>query len=141
MRLMVDSHQWVRPRTATASVLVPTVSPSHLPISAGDPSILAGRSGPVSYEITAFIPWVLVHTGLCVHPPRVESLFSPVLWKSCNQTLLACKTRLSGDSSSCCRTPRLGSLMWGSELSLLWDNFCGIIVFQFVGCPPSRYGI
>ena len=34
----------------------------------------------------------------------------------------------------------LGSPMWGSELSLLWQNFCGIIVFQFVG-HPSEYGI
>lgn len=25
--------------------------------------------------------------------------------------------------------------MWDSELSLLWENFCGIIIFQFVGCP------
>ena len=30
--------------------------------------------------------------------------------------------------------------MWGSELSLLWENFCGIIVFQFVSWPPGVYG-
>ena len=29
----------------------------------------------------------------------------------------------------------------GPELSLLWEYFCNIIIFQFVGCPPSRYGI
>ena len=32
-----------------------------------------------------------------------------------------------------CQTPRPGSLMWGSELSLLWDNLCTIIILQFVG--------
>ena len=29
----------------------------------------------------------------------------------------------------------------GLILSLLWENFCGIIVFQFVRHPPRRYGI
>lgn len=33
-------------------------------------------------------------------------------------------------SSSCCQTPKLGGLMWGSELLLLWENFCGITVFH-----------
>ena len=46
-----------------------------------------------------------------------------------------------GDSSSHCQTSRLGSLIWGSELSLLWENFCGIIIFQFMNFPHSRYGI
>ena len=119
----------------------PCGEPQLPPTSAGDPSILAGRSGPVSYGVTAFIPLVLLHTRVGVSPPRVESLSPPVLWKSCDQTQLAFKARFSGDSSSCCQTPRLGSLTWGSELSLLWDNFCGIIVFQFVGRPPGGYGI
>ena len=76
-----------------------------------------------------------------VPPLRVEFLFPPVLWNSCDQTLLAFKARFSGGSSSHCQTPRLGSLMWCWELSLLWENLCGIIIFQFLGCPPSRYGI
>ena len=107
------------------------------PASAGDPPILTDSSGPISYGLTSFFLWILVYVRLCVHPPRVEFLFLPVPWMSCDQTQLAFKARFSGDSSS----PRLGSLMWGSELSLLWDNFCGIIVFQFVGCPPGWYGI
>ena len=78
-----------------------------------------------------------MHTLLCVCPPRVESLFSPVLSKSCNQIPLAFKVWFS----SRCRTPRLGSLMWGSEPSLRWVDFCGISVLQFVSHPPSSYGI
>ena len=107
------------------------------PASAGDPPILAGKSGPVYYEVTAFFPWVLVHTRPCVRPPRMEFLFPPVLWNPCDQNPLAFKARFSGGSSSHCQTPRLGSLTQGSELSLLWENFC----FQFLGHPPGMYGI
>ena len=73
--------------------------------------------------------------------PRVEFLFPPVLWNSFDQTLLAFKARCSGGSSFQCQTPRLGSLTWGSELSLLWENLCDIIIFPFVGRPPGGYGI
>ena len=31
--------------------------------------------------------------------------------------------------------------MWGSELWLLWENVCGIIIFQFVHSLCSVYGI
>ena len=109
--------------------------------SAGDRPTPAGRSGSVSYGVTAPSPWVLMHTLLCVCPPRVESLFPPVLSKSCIQILLAFKVWFSGNSFSHCWTPRLGSLRWGSEPSLQWVDFCGIIVLQFVSHPPSGYGI
>ena len=75
-------------------------------------------------------------TLLCVGPPRVEPLF-----KSCNQIPLAFKVWFSGNSSSRFWTPRLGSLMWGSEPSLQWVDFCDISVLQFVSHPPSGYGI
>ena len=89
--LCEGSHQGVLPRTSAASFLVPTVSHSHPPTSAGDPPILAGRSGSVFYWVTALSPWVLMHTLLYVCPPRVESLFPPVLSKSCSQIPLAFK--------------------------------------------------
>ena len=82
-----------------------------------------------------------MHTLLCVCPPRVESLFPSVLSKSCDQIPLAFKVWFSRNSSYCCWTLRLGSLMWGSEPSLQWVNFCGISVLQFVSHPPSSYGI
>ena len=80
-------------------------------------------------------------TLLCVCPPRVESLFPPVLPKSCNQIPLAFKVWFSRKSPSHCWTPRLGSLTWGSEPSLQWVGFCGISVLQFVSHPLSSYGI
>ena len=110
------------------------------PTSAGDPPTLASKSGSVSYGITAPSP-VSWCTLLCVCPPRVESLFPPVLSKSCSQIPLAFKVWFSRNSSSHCQTPRFGSLMWGSEPSLQWVDFCGISVFQFVSHPPSSYGI
>ena len=115
--------------------------PQLPPVSAGDPPTLAGRPGSVSYGVPAASPWVLMSTLLCVCPPRMESLFPPVLLKSCNQILLAFKVWLSGNSSSHCQIPKLGTLTWGSEPSLQWVDFCGIIVLQFVSHPPNSYGI
>ena len=119
----------------------PCSEPQPPPASAGDPPTLAGRSGSVSYGVTAPSPWVLMCTLLCVCPPRVESLFPSVLLKSCNQIPLAFKVWFSGNSPSHCQAPRLGSLMWGSEPSLQGVDFCGIIVLQFVSHSPSGYGI
>ena len=82
-----------------------------------------------------------MHTLLYVCPPRVGSLFPPVLSKSCNQIPLGFKVWFSKNSSSRCQTPRLGSLTWGSEPSLQWVDFCGISVLQLVSHPPSGYGI
>ena len=84
--------------------------------------------------------WVPVRTLLCMCPPRVESLFPPVLSNSCNQILIAFKVWFSRNSSSHCWTPRLGNLTWGSEPSLQWVDFCGISVLQLVSHPPSSYG-
>ena len=54
--------------------------------------------GSVSCGVTTAFPWVLVHARFCLCPLRLESLFSPVLWKSYNQILLAFKVRFPGDS-------------------------------------------
>ena len=74
-------------------------------------------------QSTSPIIWVLVHTRLCLCPPRLESV-PPVLWKSCNQ-ILALKVRFPGDFQSLCPAPRLGSLIMGFQTfttmgELLW---------------------
>ena len=79
------------------------------------------------------------HTTFCV--PWVESLFPLVVPKSCNQILVAFKVWFSRNSSSRCQTPRLGSMMCGSEPSLQWVDFCGTCFLHFVSHPPSSYGI
>ena len=57
------------------------------------------------------------------------------------QEHVAFQARSFGGSSSHRQTPWLESLMWSSGLLLLWENFCGIVIFLFVGHPPSRYEI
>ena len=61
--------------------------------SAGSPSTWAGRSSSISCGVTVPFPWVLVCTIFCLCHPRVESLYPPFLWKSCNQIPLAFKVR------------------------------------------------
>lgn len=39
------------------------------------------------------------------------------------------------------QSPRLGSLIQGSELSLLWESLCNKVIFQFVDCSLSVYEI
>ena len=106
--------------------------------SAGDPPTLAGRSASVSPWVTAPSPgsWC-THYFVCAH--QEWSLFPPILSKSCNQMPPAFTVRFSGNSSSLCQTLRLGSLTWGSEPSLQWVDFCGIIVLQFVSHPPTNW--
>ena len=119
--LMADSGR-VHAKEYFPELLLPvSLSSENLPT-------LAGMSVSVSYGVTAPSPWVLMCTVLCLCPPRMESLFPPVLLKSCNQSPLAFKIWFSGTSSSCRLTPRFGSLTWGSEPSLWWVDFCGVIV-------------
>ena len=129
--------------TAAASAPVPVVSPCGSTTPRLPQETLQHEQVVwiVSCGVTAPFLWVLVCANFCLCPPRLESLFPQVLWKSYNQIPLAFKVRFPGDSQSLCQIPRLGSLMWGSEPSQQWENFFGIIVLQFVGHPPSRYGI
>ena len=106
--------------------------------TSSEPPIPAGRSGPSPNEVTAFSPGSWCTQELVYALQQWSFCF---LWNSCDQTLLAFKARFSGGSSSHCQTPRQGNLMWCSELSLLWENFCDIIIFQFMGCPSGGYEI
>ena len=72
----------------------------------------------------------------------VQCLFSPVLWSSGPQAPLALKAKCSGQGRGfLLLMPGLSlkSLPWGLELSILLENFCNIIIFQFVGCIVGRY--
>ena len=119
----------------------PCGEPLQTYASTRDPPTLAGSFGSVVCGVSAPFLWVLVNTRFCLCPPRLESLFSPVLCKSYNQIPLAFKVRFPGDSQALCWIPRLRSLIWSSDSSQQWGNFFGIIVLQFVGHPPSEYGI
>ena len=126
-----DSHQWVLPRTTTPSVFVHAVSHTtpHICRRLSNTNSLVWCSLLWGH---CFLPWVLKCTRPCMRPLTVEFLFPAVLWNSWDQTF---KTRCSGCPAHY-RTPRLGSLMWGLECSLLLYKY-----FQFVSCRSGRYGI
>ena len=63
------------------------------------------------------LPWVLEHVRFCVHPLTVKSLFLSALCDSQKKALLAFKAICSVGLSSWCRTPGLGSLTRGLNLS------------------------
>ena len=113
--------------------------PTHT--STRDPPTLADSFGWVFCGITALLLWVLVHAKFCLCPPRLKSLFPPVLWKSYNQILLVFMATFPGDYQSLCRVPRLGSLMWGSKPLQRCENFFGVFVLQSVSHPPRGYRI
>ena len=120
--------------------LLPCLHPCGEPLlthaATGDPPTLAGSFGSVSCGASAPFLWVLAHARFCVCPPRLESLFPPVLWKSCSQIPLAFKVRFP-----LCWGPRLGSLTSGSEPSQQCENSFGATVLQFGGHPPGRHGM
>ena len=105
--------------------------------STGDPPALAGRSGSVSCGVTAPLPRVLVHVRFCLCLPGGESLFPLVLWKSCNQILLAFKVRFPGDPHSLCcpqaEKPDVGLRMFTAVGKLLW-YYCSLVC----GLPTQR---
>jgi len=121
--------QWVSLTTHWALVI---------PTSTGDPSILASRSGRVSYGGHSFFPLgSSTHESLCVLPLQEWSLYLPQSWEC-----PVIKTHWASKVDSLGTPPpaaSLGNQIWGLEISLLWENFCGIIVFQFVGPGISVY--
>ena len=70
---------------------------------------------------------------------RVVSLVPTALQLSCTQALLAFKAKHSGTLSSQCRIPRLESLMWGSDPSLLGENLCNCNYHPICGSPTQEY--
>ena len=80
------------------------------------------------------------HTTLCVPSKSGVSVSpSPVEVLQSNPTSL--QSLILWEFLLLLPDPQLGSLMWGSEPTLQWVDFCGIIVLQFVSHPPSGYGI
>ena len=70
-------------------------------------------------------------TGVCF-PQSCGSLVIKSCWPSRSDSL--------GIPSPFVESPGWEAWQWGLEPSQRWKNFFGIIVLQFVGHPPSRYG-
>ena len=81
-----------------------------------------------------------VHTTLCVTSKSGVSVsLSPVKVLQSNPASL--QSLILWEFPLPLSDPQVGSLTWGSEPSLQWVDFCGIIVLQFVSHPPSSYVI
>ena len=131
-----SSCQWILPEASTSAVLATTVSQSRPP---PPQEILQDPQVGLAQASLSGIP---VHRKLCVHPPRVESLFPLVPWNSCTQAPWPSKpTALRAPPDA--RPP--GWEAWcGAQDSHSCGSIiilCNIIVFQFVSHLPSRYGI
>ena len=110
------------------------------PASAGDPPILTGRSGPVSYEVISFFPGFWCTWNL-VCALQEWSFCFPQSWG-----IPAIKPLWSSKSNSLGAPPPFvrpsGWGAWrGAQNFHSYGRTSGIIIFQFVGHPPSRYGI
>ena len=81
---------------------------------------LTGKSGSAFCGVTAPFSWVLFPTRFCSCPPEDHV---PVLWKFCNQTLVASKVKFPGDSQSFCWILWLGNLLWVLEISKHSESF------------------
>ena len=88
---------------------------------------LTGKSGSVSFGVTAPFPWDLVCTRFCC---ALQESVSLVLWKFCNQIPLAFQVKFPRGSQSLCLIPRLGSLLWALEVLQQQGH---ILVRQAVG--------
>ena len=105
------------------------IYPPPVSVSPGWVTALYKQVGLAQVPINLMLlPLVLLCMRFCVHNLSVKPLFLLILWSSCNQFLLNFKAEYSGGSSSWCWILRLGSLMYISELLLLWENICNVII-------------
>ena len=125
--LMVNSKR-VYAKGDFPSLMLPVPQPRGEPLpvhaSTGDPPTLAGSFGSVSCGVTAPLLWVLLRARFCLCPPRLESVFPPVLWKSYNQIPLAFKARFPGDPQA--GKPDMGFRTYTAMGELLWYYFSPI---------------
>lgn len=70
----------------------------------------------------------LEHVRFCACPFRLECLFPIAFHLSWVCTLLVFKDRHYGGSSSQCRSPRMGSPIWGSDLLLLGEDLYSCVI-------------
>ena len=105
----------------------PHEEPLLTPTSIGDPpTVVVGLvQSPVGSLLLSPGSWS-THDFVCAL--EQWGLCFPVMWESCNQSLLAFTVRFPGDSQSLCQIPWLGSLTWGLEPSQEWEIIFDVIV-------------
>ena len=113
------------------SVYVPRVSPSCiLPLW----EALQDQKAVLTHAPfkLLLLPWVSEHVRFCVCPLIVESVsYNPPTLAKASPTGL--QSQIFWHFSSWCRTPGLGSPVWGLDPSFLGKNLAIVIIFQSVG--------
>ena len=135
MVVMATSFKRTYTRTVVGSTLIPQQNSVDTRLHLRLPSTHKQVRLSLLWDHCSFLLDPGVHKVLFV---LSKGVFCPVLWNCCSQILLTFKVGITGDTQSLCQIPRLGSLLWGLELSQQCDNLFGIIVLQFVSCLPRR---
>ena len=108
----------------------------------GDPPTPAGSFASVSCD-GGWGWWLLLHfSESCFTEDFVCNLqdWSLRFQQSCGNLVIRSHWPSRSDSLGIpvpLLDPQVGSLTWGLEPSLQWENFFGIIFLQFLGCPSS----
>lgn len=107
--------------------------------------MLAGWSGPDCNAVPA-LPWDPVHMQPCMHTLRLDSLFSPSLWSSCHQAMLAFNAPCSGLCSSHCQMARLGKVTGFRTHTPSWEllqyrHFLGYGICFYHKCAPATISL
>ena len=132
MRILVASFKRSHAHTATLSAPSPGTG-HHWPMPLPETPGHLGKSGSVSCGVLAPFSWVLVHTRLCLCPPRI---FFPVLCKfwrlydRVNGDLLQeglCHTQVCCTQSPCpCSSPLLTCTSAGDAQTQFCLSLCGV---------------
>ena len=94
----------------------------------------ASGSDRVPFKLL-LLHWVLECVRFSVHHfmNRVSVSYSHMAFPCASPTGL--QSQMFRGSSSRCRTPGIGSLMWGSDSSLLGENLCSCDYLPICGSP------
>ena len=125
-------YQWICPQGEP--LLNPTPS-LHLQEAPQDKQVGLAQA-PIKLLL---LPWVLEHERFCAHHlSEVAFPHSPVGLPKLSPA--SSQGQWLWELIFLVQTPGLRSLMQGSELSLLWESLCNIIIIQSVGHPPGHMG-
>ena len=133
MKIMVTSFK--RSHECTAALCAPTLQQATTDACRpGDSWTLIGKSGLVSCGVTAPFSWILVHTRLCLCPPRVcfpvvckfWQLYGGVSGDILQEGL--CHTQVCCTQNPCpCGRPLLTRTSTGDAQTQFFLSLCGVL--------------
>ena len=120
--------------------LCPHSEPQLSPASARDPPILVGSLAQSLMGSLLFPLGPGEQKTLCV-PSKSGVSISPIPVEVLQSNPAGLQSWTFWGLLLLLLDPQAGKPNSGLRTFTQWENFCGIIAFQSVGCPPSGYGI